>query len=61
MDENMKDKDKDKNRGNDDNKKKEGGGGRQGFASMDPEKQREIASEGGKASHGGRGGDERKE
>ncbi len=24
-----------------------------GFASMDPEKQREIASKGGKASHGG--------
>lgn len=27
---------------------------RGGFASMDPEKQREIASKGGKASHGGR-------
>ena len=24
-----------------------------GFAAMDPEKQREIASKGGKASHGG--------
>ncbi len=31
------------------------GGGR-GFAGMDEEKQREIASKGGKASHGGRGG-----
>lgn len=29
------------------------GSGKQGFASMDPDKQREIASEGGKASHGG--------
>lgn len=27
--------------------------GKQGFASMDPQKQREIASKGGKASHGG--------
>lgn len=26
-----------------------------GFAAMDKEKQREIASKGGKASHGGRG------
>ena len=26
--------------------------GKQGFASMDPERQREIASEGGRASHG---------
>jgi general stress protein YciG len=31
------------------------GSGKQGFASMDPNKQREIASEGGKASHGGTG------
>ncbi len=29
--------------------------GRQGFASMDPEEQREIASMGGRASHGSRG------
>jgi hypothetical protein len=27
--------------------------GRQGFASMDPDKQRKIASLGGKKSHGG--------
>jgi general stress protein YciG len=27
-------------------------GGKQGFGSMDPDKQREAASEGGKASHG---------
>ncbi len=46
---------RDKNREHDDKKKEQGGAGRQGFASMDPEKQREIASEGGKASHGGRG------
>lgn len=26
---------------------------RRGFASMDPEKQREIARKGGRASHGG--------
>lgn len=26
-----------------------------GFAAMDPEEQREIASKGGRASHGGRG------
>ncbi len=30
-----------------------GNKGSQGFASMDPQKQREIASEGGRASHGG--------
>jgi general stress protein YciG len=30
---------------------------RRGFAGMDPERQREIASMGGRASHGGRGGD----
>lgn len=32
----------------------EGGRSRRGFASMDPEEQREIASMGGRASHGGR-------
>lgn len=30
-----------------------GGGSKRGFAAMDPAKQREIASKGGKASHGG--------
>jgi hypothetical protein len=30
-----------------------GGGAKRGFAAMDPQKQREIASKGGKASHGG--------
>jgi general stress protein YciG len=29
------------------------GGAKRGFAAMDPAKQREIASKGGKASHGG--------
>jgi hypothetical protein len=29
------------------------GGSKRGFAAMDPAKQREIASKGGKASHGG--------
>lgn len=29
------------------------GGSKRGFAAMSPEKQREIASMGGKASHGG--------
>jgi hypothetical protein len=29
------------------------GGSKRGFAAMDPVKQREIASKGGKASHGG--------
>ena len=29
------------------------GGAKRGFAVMNPEKQREIASKGGKASHGG--------
>ncbi len=33
------------------------GSGR-GFASMDEKKQREIASKGGKASHGGKGNDQ---
>jgi general stress protein YciG len=30
-----------------------GGSSKRGFAAMDPAKQREIASKGGKASHGG--------
>ena len=30
-----------------------GGAAKRGFAAMDPAKQREIASKGGKASHGG--------
>ena len=30
--------------------------GKQGFASMDPDRQREIAAEGGRASHSGSGG-----
>lgn len=34
-----------------------GGSSRRGFAAMDPEKQRRIASMGGRASHGGRGRD----
>ena len=29
------------------------GGSKRGFAAMDPAKQREIVSKGGKASHGG--------
>jgi general stress protein YciG len=29
-------------------------GSKRGFAAMDPEKQREIAAKGGRASHGGR-------
>jgi general stress protein YciG len=29
------------------------GGSKRGFAAMDPAKQRQIASKGGKASHGG--------
>ena len=33
--------------------KTESGGSKRGFAAMSPEKQREIASMGGKASHGG--------
>lgn len=32
---------------------------KRGFAAMDKNKQREIASKGGKASHGGRGRSER--
>lgn len=35
--------------------------GQRGFAAMDPERQREIASMGGRASHGGRGRDEGEE
>lgn len=35
------------------NQGKKGDTSKRGFASMDPEKQREIASKGGKASHGG--------
>ncbi len=31
------------------------GKSKRGFAAMDPEKQREIAAMGGRASHGGRG------
>ena len=30
-----------------------GGSSKRGFAAMSPEKQREIASKGGRASHGG--------
>ena len=33
--------------------KSSGGSAKRGFAAMDPQKQREIASKGGKASHGG--------
>jgi general stress protein YciG len=33
------------------NKQSGGAGSNRGFASMDPQKQREIASEGGKAAH----------
>ena len=29
------------------------GGSKRGFAAMDPQKQREIAAKGGRASHGG--------
>src|SRR4051812_4859952 len=40
----------------DDNRSSRGGGSsRRGFAAMDPDRQREIAAEGGRASHGGRG------
>lgn len=35
------------------NQGSQGGTENRGFASMDPEKQREIASKGGKASQGG--------
>jgi general stress protein YciG len=42
-------------------KSKSGGsrGSKRGFAAMDPKKQREIASKGGKASHGGGRGSSR--
>lgn len=40
-------------RNNQGNQGNQGGTENRGFASMDPEKQREIASKGGKASHGG--------
>lgn len=34
-----------------DNESKQGGKSNRGFASMDPDRQRQIASEGGKAAH----------
>jgi uncharacterized protein len=37
------------------NKNSQSGKSNRGFAAMDAEKQRKIASMGGKASHGGRG------
>ena len=37
--------------GNQQNQGNQGGSSNRGFAAMDPEKQREIASEGGRASH----------
>lgn len=37
--------------GNQGNQGNQGGSGNQGFASMDPQRQREIASEGGRAAH----------
>lgn len=40
---------------NEDYGEQRGGRSRRGFAAMDPEEQREIASRGGRASHGGRG------
>jgi hypothetical protein len=39
------------NQGNQGNQGSQGGTSNRGFASMDPEKQREIASQGGKAAH----------
>lgn len=39
------------NQGGHKGNKQSGGGGNRGFASMDPNKQREIASEGGRAAH----------
>jgi len=39
------------NQGNQGGKSAKGGTSTRGFASMDPERQRQIASEGGKASH----------
>ena len=40
-----------KQSGNQGNQGNQGGNSNRGFASMDPEKQREIASQGGKAAH----------
>ncbi len=42
------------------NQGKKGDTSKRGFASMDAEKQREIASKGVKASHGGRSKDDNK-
>ncbi len=42
------------------NQGKKGDTSKRGFASMDAQKQREIASKGGKASHGGRSKDTNK-
>lgn len=42
------------------NQGKKGDTSKRGFASMDAEKQREIASKGGKASHGGRSKEDNK-
>lgn len=47
--------------GSDQSKQQKGDTSKRGFASMDPEKQREIASKGGKASHGGRSSSDDKE
>ncbi len=43
------------------NQGKKGDTSKRVFASMDPEKQREIASKGGKASHGGQSKENDKE
>jgi hypothetical protein len=40
-----------------DGARRNGGSRGRGFAGMDPEERREIASKGGRASHGGRGGE----
>lgn len=47
--------------GSNQGKQQKGDTSKRGFASMDPEKQREIASKGGKASHGGQSKDDDKE
>ena len=39
------------NKGGEGNQGGQGGGSERGFASMDPERQREIASNGGRAAH----------
>ncbi|MBF9266087.1 KGG domain-containing protein [Paracidovorax cattleyae] len=39
------------NQGNQGNQGSQGGGSGRGFAGMDPERQREIAAEGGRAAH----------